>query len=328
MNIIDFNTNFSLLEELEIASKFICKGLDEFDRLIKFEKNEELFHVFYSLSVGIERFQKSLLLLLWEITEENAEEYEKKLITHSLSDLNNEIKNLTQVSFCSEDNAFLCLLERFYKSMRYLRFTVSRYHDLTEKEALDTHLFEFFSIHSLPEDRHNFFFFPDHSRIKRLIGRSVSRICSKYNSEIQKYIKDKNHSLRELCYQPSYSRLFCQGTERDVTSSKLAEKMVLTRFISAVEAILFIANTEQTSGHMNYLKKIEPLDLDVAFVPDYINSLANGDVSNEMMDEISCAYGEIENVTERIKSLYPLYSSCVIFEEDLWDEEEEEWDIT
>jgi len=322
MDIIDFNTSFSLLEELEIASKFICKGLDELNRLEFFTKNEDLFHVFYSLSVGIERFQKSLLLLLWDIDETNAEEYEGKLITHSLNELDTMIRSIKPYKFPPQDNALIGLLQHFYISMRYFRYTVSKYHDLTEKSALDKYLFEQYEIHSLPEDPHQFFYEIDEERIKKMIGKSVSRICTKYNSLIKEIVSHQNHPLNELCYQPNYARLFCFESDGQSSSSNNAEMMQLNQFTTAVEAIIFLVNTESGYGHLNYLKELEPLDLDVAFTADYINCLAKGQVSLCMMEEVSACYEELESVEERLKSIHPVFSPNICFYSDMENEED------
>ncbi|MFA6845674.1 MAG: hypothetical protein WCR02_08110 [Sphaerochaetaceae bacterium] len=313
MDVIEYNENFSLLEELEIAATFICKGLDEFSNLSNFSRNEDIFHIFYSWSVGIERFQKSLLVLLWNIDESNAEAYEKRLITHSLNDLNVEIKKMKALQFCPQDNALFMLLQHFYTSLRYFRYSVGKYNKFPEKVAFDQYLFDNYKIHSIPEDPSIFIY--DLDKIKKLVGRSVSRICYRYHTLIQESIADKNCALSELCYQPNYRRLFYEETKVDRNGAAIVEKISQNRYISAIEFIVFLVNTDKINGTMNYLKQIEPLDFDISFISEYINDLAKGVISTELIESTICLYDEIGRPKERINSLYPLYNQ-VFFDED------------
>lgn len=316
MDVIEYNENFSLLEELEIAATFICKGLDEFNNLSSFLRNEGLFHVFYSWSVGIERFQKSLLLLLWEIDETNAEDCEKKLITHSLNDLNVEIRKIKTLQFCPQDNALFMLLQHFYTSLRYYRYSVGKYNKFPEKVAFDQYLFQYYKIHSLPEDPSLFIYDLDLETIKKLVGRSVSRICYRYHTLLLESIAEKNYALSDLCYQPNYGRLFYQDPKVERSGATIAERISQSRYISAIEFIVFLVNTDQSNGTMKYLKSIKPLDFDIAFMSDYLNDLSKGIISRDLIDYAISLYDEIENPEERIQSLYPLYNEVIFMEDE------------
>lgn len=315
MDVIEYNENFSLLEELEIAATFICRGLDEFSNLSDFTRNEALFHIFYSWSVGIERFQKSLLVLLWNINQSNAEHYEKRLITHSLNNLNCEIKKIKALQFCPQDNALFMLLQHFYTSLRYFRYSVGKYNKFPEKVAFDGYLFKYYNIHSLPNDPSIFIYDSELDNIKKYVGRSISRICYSYHTLIEEAIADKNCALSELCYQPNYGRLFYQETKVEKGGASIAERIHQNHYISAIEFIVFLVNTDQTNGTMNYLKKIEPLDFDIAFISEYLNDMSKGIISRDLIDSAICLYDEIAEPEERIQSLYPLYNQ-VIFKED------------
>lgn len=68
-----------MVTEIDIAGTFIYRGIREFNNLDSFYNAGEIFHVLYPLSVGIERLQKVLLVLLEEIRPEQAHEFEKDL---------------------------------------------------------------------------------------------------------------------------------------------------------------------------------------------------------------------------------------------------------
>ncbi len=114
MNLIQFYKNFNLGREIDIAGTFIYNGMKCFDKMEWFEEECEVFHVLYQLSVGIERLQKVLVVLLeefpLEINEENVATFEKSLITHSHQILHQRISNKLSIHFNSHQNSFLQLL--------------------------------------------------------------------------------------------------------------------------------------------------------------------------------------------------------------------------
>ncbi|WP_427340451.1 hypothetical protein [Caloranaerobacter sp. DY30410] len=83
MNKVTYFKNFTIETEIDIAGTFIYNGIREFNRLETFNNEQEIFHVLYPISVGIERLQKVLIVLLEDISLDELEDFEKSLITHS-----------------------------------------------------------------------------------------------------------------------------------------------------------------------------------------------------------------------------------------------------
>jgi len=116
--------NFALCDELGVAGEFLFDGIEKLNTLNALDRSPSLFTFLYYVSVGIERLQKIIILLESEVvTQEDVDELEKSLITHSHSELQNRIVG---VQLNSRENAFLNLLTKYYKSARYHRFNLSQ----------------------------------------------------------------------------------------------------------------------------------------------------------------------------------------------------------
>jgi hypothetical protein len=92
MNSSQFRKNFRLGEELSISGAFIYNGLHRFYKLRVLNYDDEIFEVFYHLSVGLERLLKVAVVLLEHKEGINQEEFEESLITHNHLDLLQRIK--------------------------------------------------------------------------------------------------------------------------------------------------------------------------------------------------------------------------------------------
>lgn len=125
MNRTDFWKNFHLGEELSISGTFIYNGLRRFHELQKLAHTDEIFEVLYHLSIGLERLMKIVIVLLEHDENMDQEAFEASLITHSHLDLLARIKKHRAISIGPTHNQFLALLSRFYKTLRYDRFSLS-----------------------------------------------------------------------------------------------------------------------------------------------------------------------------------------------------------
>src|SRR5574344_800779 len=114
-----------MCKEVEIAGKFIYDGMIDLNRMINYEDDENIFCFLYKISVGIERLQKIAYTLLKNPTENEYENFEKELITHSHCELQRKINELVKTDFTKHQNAFLQMLDTFYKSSRYDRYILN-----------------------------------------------------------------------------------------------------------------------------------------------------------------------------------------------------------
>ena len=107
MDKVTWAKNFALCKELEIAGKFIYDGMQDLNSMLNYCDDEHIFCFLYKISVGIERLQKITYTLLKNPSEEEYENFEKELITHSHGELQKKIKELSGIDFMPTHNSFI-----------------------------------------------------------------------------------------------------------------------------------------------------------------------------------------------------------------------------
>lgn len=88
----DFWKNFKLGEEVSVSGAFIYNGIRRFYELRKLDHPDELFEVFYYLSIGFERLLKIAVVLIEHDDHGDQAALEKSLITHNHLDLLHRIR--------------------------------------------------------------------------------------------------------------------------------------------------------------------------------------------------------------------------------------------
>ena len=137
MNPAQFWKNFKLGEEISISGAFIYNGLRRFHELRQLDYADEIFEVFYYLSVGLERLLKIAVVLLEHQDDGDQQALEQSLITHNHLELLHRIKQRTPVNLSTPHNDLLSLLATFYKTFRYDRFSLSSVSDFRkERDAI------------------------------------------------------------------------------------------------------------------------------------------------------------------------------------------------
>ena len=96
--------NFNMVTELDVSGTFIYEGIKQLNRIDVFSIESEIFYFLYNVSVGIERLQKVLLVLLEKIDSTNIEEFEKGIKTHDHHYLNDRIKQKCDLKFSENEN--------------------------------------------------------------------------------------------------------------------------------------------------------------------------------------------------------------------------------
>ena len=66
---IVLHKNFKMSTEIDIAGTFIYNGMKELEQMEMFKNESDIFSFLYHISVGIERIQKVLLVMLEEIDD-------------------------------------------------------------------------------------------------------------------------------------------------------------------------------------------------------------------------------------------------------------------
>lgn len=316
MNPSDLWKNFRLGEELHIAGSFIYNGLRRFHELQQLDRTDELFEFLYNLSVGLERLLKIAVVLHDHTDGTDQNELEQSLITHSHLDLVARARKHVTISFSTSQNDLLQLLSKFYKTLRYDRFSLnSVYQAKKEVEAIHSllgkHLAVEFSDKSFP------FGTPNEERYRAFIRRTVLKI----SRTIYKIINDRSSALGLYTYELRHGSKAESVFLREVN---IGDEDVLWK-----ELLIFFMNAEPSLGYLEFLKGIRPLDLDPALVDDYLDCFKSDASKAQVMDELESHYEEMdpEKRKERLEILALIGAPGVYFNDPGEDDEPPESDI-
>lgn len=304
MNESDFWKNFKLGEEISVSGVFIYNGLRRYHEMRSLDFTEELFEFLYDLSVGIERLLKIAVVLFEHNDSIDQDELEKSLITHSHLDLLARLRKHVQANLGGPQIDLLGLLGRFYKSLRYDRFSLSSVYDARkERKAicdwLGKHLQVEFTEKSsvfgtLNEDRYRKFV----RRTTLAVSRALYQIIKERATSINLYTYELRHGSKA-------ETVFLR--EIDISNEDVLWK----------ELLVFFMNTKSSSGYLEFLRGIQPLDFDPALVGDYLDCFQSDGAKAFIMDELEHHYSEMEEgVGERLELMHVIGAPNVYFDSD------------
>ena len=300
MNRAEFWKNFSLGEELNISGVFIYNGLRRFYEISKLDYIEEIFEVLYNLSVGFERLLKITVVLLEHSDKGNQEVLEKSLITHNHLELLRRVKKLRDIKLGKPHNEFLGLLASFYKTRRYDRFSIS---SITNSHIERDALTKYFAKHLASEipEPDSLFGISNDIRYKKFLRKVVQKICR----ELYEIIRTRAHELNiytyELRHGSKAETIFLGGA--DIPTENVLWK----------ELLIFFMNTKTTSGYLEFLRGIPPLEFDPELVDDYLDCFQSDAAKSLVIDELEYHYEELEDRKERLQMMEIIGSPGVFF---------------
>lgn len=287
--------NFNMVTELDVSGTFIYEGIKQLNRIEVFSIESEIFYFLYNVSVGIERLQKVLLVLLEKIDSTNIEEFEKSIKTHKHHYLNDRIKQKCELKFSRRENEFFQFLDKFYSDCRYERFNV--FGNISKEIRLINNFIES-NFGEYTELQRSIY---DNSIIntpetKKCFCRIIGKISKKYYDKIY----DECHKMNLYTYElRSYSpagKIFGSNFQKDSLHMQNINEAIALK-----ELIVFLMNTEQENSFLRFLKSIKSLDLDPALSNEYIEQICKGEIPEYLVDEVEACYDELENRKERFE---------------------------
>lgn len=264
MNQAQWWKNFSLGEELSVAGTFIYNGLRRFHELHQLDYADDLFEVFYDLSIGVERLMKIAIILLEHDDASDQATLEESIMIHSHQALLARISKHADTRFSKAEHAFLNLLTNFYKNLRYDRFTLS---SLLKLEKEKNELFDFLE-HQLGadfDDRSSMFLHENTVQYRKFIRKIVVNISTRLYELVRGQAGKLNLYTYELRHGSKAEMVFLGRA--DIPAEDVLWK----------ELLIFLMNTKETSGYLKFLRGIEPLGFDPALVSDYLDCFQSDD---------------------------------------------------
>ena len=292
---IQYYKNFNMVSEIDVAGTFIYNGMKDLDSIETFDYGSEVFTFLYSISVGIERLQKVLIVLLEKVSIGNIEEFEKKLITHSHAELHNRIKKHIKINFNSRQNEFLQVLNKFYKSYRYDRFNLNG-----QVKSEKVILMEYINKNLVNDEiEKNMFGDSINSReIKELLGRVIGSIAKAYYKEVYEAASKQNLYSYELRTGSKAEKVFLSQVRKDSLHEQIVNEQIALK-----EFLVFLINTKSRNSFYNFIKEIKPLDFDIDTANSYLEFICKGEIPSELVDEVEFLYCEANYSKERIENI-------------------------
>lgn len=277
--------NFNMGMELDIAGEFIYDGINALNQIHTIEEHATLFSFLYHISVGIERLQKIVVVLYENVNNENHEEFENKLRTHSHTNLNEWICKNSDLKLNPRENEFLHMLTSFYNSARYDRFNLDSQFG-KEKEIFSKFLLNQFA------DIIEYHFFDDSvilitSHVKEMLGRIVGSLSNKYYNLVHEGCNKAHTFTYEIRADSKAEKVFLSTYKKhSLQMQKVTEK------IAFKELLIYLRNTKDKHGLLHYIDDIDSLEFDPALVNEYINDISNGSIPQTLVDEVETLYQE------------------------------------
>jgi hypothetical protein len=299
---LQFWTNFKLNEELHISGRFIYNGLHTLHEMEHLQYEDEVFEVLYNLSVGLERLMKVTVILIEHHDTANQEEFENSFVTHTHLDLLKRIRRAYSLNLAGLHNEFLQLLSVFYRTHRYGRYcTAGMQATGDEKEALHAYIEKHLNIKF--RDETMIFVTENSPRIRKFLGKIVGKISGELYDVIRQEAARRNLYTYELRTDSKAAKIFLRK-EYDFTKED-----VLWR-----ELLVFFVNSQETSGHLGFMKRLEPLEFDPGLDTDYLQCIASDEKKLQNIDELEYLYEGIDKPGERLKAISAIGNPSVLFD--------------
>jgi hypothetical protein len=307
----EFWRNFKLCEEIHVSGTFIYNGLRRFHEIRKLSFHDEIFDFLYNLSVGLERLLKITIVLYEYKAETNQEDLEQSLITHNHIDLAARVRKCAKVSFGDVHNDLLSLLSKFYKTLRYDRFSLnSIYAGDKETVAVCNFLSKHLQIDfSNGNELYDFIGISNEDRYRKFIQRTTLKIARDLYEAIEVRAKQLNLYTYELRYESKAASIFL----REIN---IADEDILWK-----ELLIFLMNNDEDTQYLQLLRDIQPIAFDPALISDYLECFKSNPAKASVMDELEHHYEQMD--TEERKERFSLMG---IIGDDLYFNEDEDED--
>jgi hypothetical protein len=304
--------NFDLGQEVSVSGAFIHDGLRCFHEMKTLENADEVFQFLYQVAVGLERLLKVAVTLFEHDGAQDQHSFERSLITHNHLELLRRVEVHSHINVGRPHHEFLALLGKFYRTLRYSRFSLAAQWDPhVERDELvrfiEKHLKMTF------ESSNSFFPTRNDARIRRHMSRVVSKLCRELYGVIRQQAGQLNLYTYELRYGSKAEKIFLRA-EYDFSSEEVLWK----------ELLVYFMNTNDGCGILTFLRGIHPLEFDVGLAGEYLQCFESTQARAEAMGELQELYAQLDDPGNRLDLMSVIANPNVYFDED--DEEDRDGD--
>lgn len=228
-----------------------------------------------------------------------------------LKRLLHRIKQHTTVNLSTLHNELLSLLSNFYKTLRYHRFSLTSGTDLQkERDALCGLLAKYLHV-DIP-DPDSILGTPNQFRYRKFLLNSVQKISTTIYQIVEKRAQELNLYTYELRHGSKAQTIFLG--EGDIPAEEVLWK----------ELLIFFMNTKATSGYLEFLRNVTPLEFDPELVDEYLDCFQSDAAKAFALDELEHHYEQLTDKGDRLKMMEVIGSPGVWFDSPNYDEEPSE----
>lgn len=290
-----FWKNFRLGTELQISGSFIYNALSTLENMQTFFYEEECFEFLYNISIGLERLQKIAVILIEHDENQSQQDFEKSLITHNHFVLLDRIKKKRKLNLGKQHNKFFALLDNFYNSVRYDRYSLSSVYLPPQDQR---GLIEFISTELKIEIKTGLPFSTGVTpNIKKFIGNIIGKIATQLYEVIRTEAYRLGTYTYEIVYNSKAFKIFI-ANEFDFTKEKLMQR----------EVSLFLLKSLPEDKLKEFIDSIEPLGFSQYQTNKYFESMFNYHKDREVMNEMEYLYEENKIKYQRVENVMVLGS--------------------
>lgn len=310
MDNIEYFKNFNVGKEMDLAGSFAYNALSIINAAQDIYQNEQIFMFLYNASVSVERMQKCVLLMHGDLKESGIDQFAETIKSHEHQKLQAKINEYTGLKLPEEQNALLLLLQDYYVKGRYSNLSATNGYD--NKVEFEKYVKKYYGESMIGEK----FFTKDTyvmEQAKERIGRTFGKILYQYYRMICK----KAHELNLFTYElregsPAQKVFLNHFPKRSLQAVNDSEKN------SFAELIVFLMNSTEKTGYVNFIHSIQPLALDPYMVQEYLVDIINRQIPQSLVDEVASIFEDMpqREVEERKEMVSIIGVSNVFFEED------------
>ena len=313
---LEYFKNFNIGKEIDLAGTFAYNALSILNTTQDVYLNDQIFMFLYNASVSVERMQKCVLFMYGSYNGSEIEQFAETIKIHDHQNLQCKINSHTKKKLSEEQNALLILLRNFYANGRYSNYSTDNAYDY--KSALENFVKHYYDASMVKTH-----FFRDDTYIseeaKERIGRTLGKLLCYYYD----LIKEKAHELNLYTYElrdgsPAERVFLNTFPKNSLQAINASERNALA------ELIVYLITNKASTGYLNYVRGLEPLDLDPHLVPEYLADIMNRQIPQSLVDEVESIYENMphKQVADRKGSISIIGETHVYFPEDDEDEED------
>jgi hypothetical protein len=140
----------------------------------------------------------------------------------------------------------------------------------------------------------------------------VGTISKVYYDQISEQASNLNIYTYEIRSGSPAEKIFYQDIERGSLFEQFYNEEIAIK-----ELLVFLSNTKQNSKLYEFIKDIEPLNLDIALIQEHVSNLCKGVTAQSLIDEIEVLYQEdVEDSKDRFEIMNIIGNDRIYFDDE------------